>query len=156
MVSLLRNPRSAATIWTTATVIVLACGRVGAFQVQLDLQRRRQQQKQQDRHQGQWQGLLSSRRSSVFPGTAKRWIHRQASGSESDETTSIPPEATDFHSMVDLITSEKSATVKRIQGLLTKRKKRTESSTTVVEGPRIVFDLLRNPSTRSFVQQVVV
>ena len=92
----------------------------------------------------------------MFPGTAKRWIHRQASGSESDETTSIPPEATDFHSMVDLITSEKSATVKRIQGLLTKRKKRTESSTTVVEGPRIVFDLLRNPSTRSFVQQVVV
>lgn len=57
---------------------------------------------------------------------------------------------------IDLISSTKSTTVKKIQALLTKRKKRAEWNQTVVEGPRMVFDLLHNPQTRAFVRQVVV
>lgn len=56
----------------------------------------------------------------------------------------------------DIITSTKSNTVKKIQALLSKRKKRTEAQQTVVEGPRMIFDLLKNLRTRSLVQQVVV
>ena len=57
---------------------------------------------------------------------------------------------------IDLITSTKSGTVKKIQQLLTKRKRRLELSQTVVEGPRMVFDLLENPNTRPLVEQVIV
>jgi tRNA G18 (ribose-2'-O)-methylase SpoU len=57
---------------------------------------------------------------------------------------------------IDLISSTKSTTVKKIQALLTKRKKRSEWNQTVVEGPRMVFDLLHNPRTKSLVRQVVV
>lgn len=56
----------------------------------------------------------------------------------------------------DLITSTKSATVKNIIALLKKRKKRSELQQTVVEGPRMIFDLLDNPKTRPLVQRVVV
>lgn len=56
----------------------------------------------------------------------------------------------------DLITSTKSTTVKKIQALLNKRKKRAEAGQTVVEGPRMVFDLLDNPQTKSLVRQVIV
>ena len=56
----------------------------------------------------------------------------------------------------NIITSSKSQTVKTIKALLTKRKKRNEFSQTVVEGPRMVFDLLENPKTRNLVRQVLV
>ncbi|KAG7344823.1 tRNA/rRNA methyltransferase SpoU [Nitzschia inconspicua] len=56
----------------------------------------------------------------------------------------------------NIITSTKSQTVKRIQALLTKRKKRSEWGQTVVEGPRIIFDLLDNPKTSSLVRRIVV
>jgi tRNA G18 (ribose-2'-O)-methylase SpoU len=56
----------------------------------------------------------------------------------------------------NVISSTKSNTVKKIQGLLNKRKKRVELGQTIVEGPRMVFDLLDNLQTRSLVQQVFV
>lgn len=56
----------------------------------------------------------------------------------------------------NVISSTKSNTVKKIQGLLNKRKKRAELGQTIVEGPRMVFDLLDNLQTRSLVQQVLV
>lgn len=56
----------------------------------------------------------------------------------------------------DVIQSTKSTTVKKIQALLTKRKKRLETGSTIVEGPRMIFDLVRNPNTRPLVQQVIV
>ena len=57
---------------------------------------------------------------------------------------------------VHTITSTKSQTVKKIQSLLQKRKKRHEFHSTVVEGPRMVLDLLNHPRTRPLVQQVLV
>jgi len=57
---------------------------------------------------------------------------------------------------VDVISSEQSNTVKQITSLLTKRKKRIELGLTVVEGPRIVLDLLKNENTRGLVRQAVV
>ena len=57
---------------------------------------------------------------------------------------------------VDLISSEQSTTVKRIHALLTKRKKRSDLGLTVVEGPKMTFDLLRNDETRQLMQQAVV
>jgi len=59
-------------------------------------------------------------------------------------------------SSANLVSSLKSNTVKKWQGLLKKRKKRTEENATVVEGPRMVFDLLENPKTRLLVQHVLV
>jgi TrmH family RNA methyltransferase len=56
----------------------------------------------------------------------------------------------------NIITSSKSQTVKTIKALLTKRKKRNEFGQTVVEGPRMVFDLLENPKTTNLVRQVLV
>jgi TrmH family RNA methyltransferase len=56
----------------------------------------------------------------------------------------------------NLVSSTKSNTVKKIQQLLTKRKKRTEFQETVVEGPRMVFDLLADRKTRALVKQVII
>jgi len=56
----------------------------------------------------------------------------------------------------NVITSSKSQTVKKIQALLTKRKKRNEYGQTIVEGPRMVFDLLDNPKTTYLVRQVLL
>jgi TrmH family RNA methyltransferase len=61
-----------------------------------------------------------------------------------------------FSSQPDLITSSKSNSVKKIQSLLLKRKKRSELGQTIVEGPKMIFDLLQNPKTAPLVQQVVV
>jgi TrmH family RNA methyltransferase len=55
-----------------------------------------------------------------------------------------------------ILSSLKSTTVKKMQALVTKSKKRMEYGQTVVEGPRIIFDLLRNPQTQPLVQQVLV
>jgi tRNA G18 (ribose-2'-O)-methylase SpoU len=57
---------------------------------------------------------------------------------------------------LDIISSSKSTTVKNFQSLLTKRKKRVELSQTVVEGPRIILDMLDNIKTCSLVRQVIV
>ena len=54
------------------------------------------------------------------------------------------------------IQSTKSATVRNIQALLNKRRKRLEAGSTIVEGPRMVMDLLDNPATRNLVKQVLV
>mmetsp|Transcript_15820 Transcript_15820/g.36453 ORF Transcript_15820/g.36453 Transcript_15820/m.36453 type:complete len:380 (-) Transcript_15820:385-1524(-) len=59
-------------------------------------------------------------------------------------------------SSVNIITSPKSQTVKKIQALLSKRKQRLKFGQTVVEGPRMVFDLLDNPKTTHLVKQVLV
>jgi len=56
----------------------------------------------------------------------------------------------------NLVSSTKSNTVKKIQALLGKRKKRVELSQTIVEGPRMVFDLLADHSTRGLVKQVLI
>ena len=56
----------------------------------------------------------------------------------------------------NLITSPKSQTVKKIQTLLSKRKQRLKHGQTIVEGPRMVFDLLDNPQTAHLVKQVLV
>lgn len=56
----------------------------------------------------------------------------------------------------DLLTSTSSNTVKKFVGLQQKAKKRRESGETVVEGPRMVLDLLQNPHTRPLIQQIVV
>eukprot|EP00534_Pseudo-nitzschia_fraudulenta_P000943 CAMPEP_0201136880 /NCGR_PEP_ID=MMETSP0850-20130426/55120_1 /ASSEMBLY_ACC=CAM_ASM_000622 /TAXON_ID=183588 /ORGANISM="Pseudo-nitzschia fraudulenta, Strain WWA7" /LENGTH=367 /DNA_ID=CAMNT_0047408207 /DNA_START=428 /DNA_END=1531 /DNA_ORIENTATION=- len=56
----------------------------------------------------------------------------------------------------NLITSPKSQTVKKVQALLSKRKQRLRYGQTIVEGPRMVFDLLDNPRTAHLVQQVLV
>lgn len=65
--------------------------------------------------------------------------------------------ASDSSNLLDnVITSPKSATVKKIQSILTKRKKRAEFGQTVVEGPRMVFDLLQNPRTQSLVRQILI
>jgi len=56
----------------------------------------------------------------------------------------------------DVIQSTKSTTVKKIQALVQKRKKRMETGSTIVEGPRMIMDLVRNPNTRPLVQQVIV
>lgn len=55
-----------------------------------------------------------------------------------------------------VIQSTKSATVKNIQALLKKRKTRQEQGVTVVEGPRMIVDLLENERTKNLVQQVLV
>ena len=56
----------------------------------------------------------------------------------------------------DLLTSTSSTTVKRFIGLSKKAKKRRDAGETVVEGPRMVLDLLTNPTTRPWVHQILV
>eukprot|EP00934_Nitzschia_sp_Nitz4_P002015 Nitzschia sp. Nitz4//scaffold30_size153850//144603//145667//NITZ4_002802-RA/size153850-processed-gene-0.198-mRNA-1//1//CDS//3329547336//2015//frame0 len=55
-----------------------------------------------------------------------------------------------------VISSTKSSTAKRIQNLLKKKKFRSECGQTIAEGPRMVFDLLQNPSTNPLVRQILV
>ncbi|GKY90639.1 hypothetical protein MPSEU_000037400 [Mayamaea pseudoterrestris] len=56
----------------------------------------------------------------------------------------------------NLISSTKSNTVRIFQSLLAKRQKRQELEATVVEGSKMIFDLLRNPETRDLVQHILV
>lgn len=56
----------------------------------------------------------------------------------------------------NLISSPQSNTIKRIQALLSKRKKRNGWQQVVVEGPRMVLDLYANPRTRSLIRKVVI
>ena len=56
----------------------------------------------------------------------------------------------------NVISSSKSTTVKKIQAVLSHRKKRIGYGQTVVEGPRMVFDLLENPTTASLVQHILI
>ena len=56
----------------------------------------------------------------------------------------------------NVISSPKSTTVKKVVALLKKRKKRSEFQQTVVEGPRIIFDLLENPKTFHLVRQILI
>jgi len=56
----------------------------------------------------------------------------------------------------NLISSPQSSTIKKIQTLLSQRRQRRKLQEVVVEGPRIVGDLLRNPETASLVKQIVV
>lgn len=56
----------------------------------------------------------------------------------------------------NMISSIKSQTVKRIQALQNKRKKRSEENLTIVEGKRMVFDLLGDPSTSRLVSQIFI
>jgi TrmH family RNA methyltransferase len=64
--------------------------------------------------------------------------------------------ADDYIANSNLVSSTKSNTVKKIQQLLNKRKKREELQETVVEGPRMVFDLLADKRTRGLVKQVLI
>ena len=56
----------------------------------------------------------------------------------------------------DLISSTRSNTVKKIQALLTRRRKRTETGQVVVEGPRMIMDLWNSAETKPLVRQIVV
>jgi len=56
----------------------------------------------------------------------------------------------------NVISSTKSTTVKKIQAVISHRKKRLGYGQTVVEGPRMVFDLLENPTTASLVQHILI
>lgn len=56
----------------------------------------------------------------------------------------------------NLITSPKSQTVKKVQALLSKRKQRLRHGQTIVEGPRMVFDILDNAKTTHLVRQILV
>ncbi|KAL7581791.1 hypothetical protein ACA910_022321 [Epithemia clementina (nom. ined.)] len=56
----------------------------------------------------------------------------------------------------NLLSSTQSTTVKRIKNLLQKRKYRMETGQTVVEGPRMVLDLLRHKQTRHLIDTIVV
>lgn len=67
-----------------------------------------------------------------------------------------PQSSSSRPSSLTVISSSKSGTVKKIQGLLTKPKKRQELGQTVVEGPRMVFDLLDNTVTSSLVRHILV
>jgi len=57
---------------------------------------------------------------------------------------------------INMITSPKSQTVKKVQALLSKRKQRLRHGQTIVEGPRMVFDLLDNPKTAHLVRQILI
>ena len=61
-----------------------------------------------------------------------------------------------FQQQPDILTSTSSNTVKRFKELQQKAKKRRETGETVIEGPRLVLDLLRHPHTRNLVQHIIV
>lgn len=63
----------------------------------------------------------------------------------------VQPELTN-----NVVSSTKSNTVKKVQAILNKRKKRVEFGQTIVEGPRMIFDMLENSKTASFVRQILV
>lgn len=56
----------------------------------------------------------------------------------------------------DVISSTKSITAKHIISLILKRKNRIEAGQTVVEGPRMIIDLLRNKDTANLVQKILI
>eukprot|EP00536_Pseudo-nitzschia_multiseries_P003254 jgi/Psemu1/301841/fgenesh1_kg.48_\ len=93
--------------------------------------------------------LLSSRkRAAAAAALSRSSLGSQVSSSSSSSSSNS--------NSINVITSPKSQTVKKIQALLSKRKQRLKFGQTVVEGPRMVFDLLDNPKTSHLVKQVLV
>jgi TrmH family RNA methyltransferase len=86
------------------------------------------------------------RTSYPFRSTTRLWNSFSGNNNDNNNNNNNP----------NLVSSTKSNTVKKIQQLLTKRKKRVEFQETVVEGPRMVFDLLSDKQTRGLVKQVVI
>ena len=56
----------------------------------------------------------------------------------------------------DELTSIKSNTVKQFRGWIQKRKKRIQDNTTVVEGTKLIHDLLSDEQTQSLIQHVLL
>lgn len=93
----------------------------------------------QRRHDGFF-ATSSQGHSTLLPTKSRRVMSMSTGGFTSD----------------NVITSTGSKTVKKVQALLNKRKKRYEACQTIVEGPRMVFDLIDNPKTRGLVKQVLI
>jgi TrmH family RNA methyltransferase len=93
----------------------------------------------------------ASRASYPLRSTTTRLLNSFSGDNNDNSKSSSYP-----YSNANLVSSTKSNTVKKIQQLLTKRKKRTEFQECVVEGPRMVFDLLADQRTRALVKVVVI
>lgn len=74
----------------------------------------------------------------------------------SDCRRSLRPKVSSLSSISgDIISSPQSKTIQRISSLH-KRKKRIHYGQTIAEGPRIVFDLAKNPRTRPLMKEVLI
>ena len=95
----------------------------------------------------------------IGPWTRRRFCILSSSPSsdkEYDASSMVPRDRIRIVTNPDLISSVQSATVKRIKALLQKRKTRMEKGQTVVEGPRIILDLLGNPQTQHLLDTILV
>jgi TrmH family RNA methyltransferase len=79
--------------------------------------------------------------SSYFPRHSSNPSHYYSSASDSSR---------------QILTSTKGATVKLFTSLLAKKKARTQHQLTIVEGHRLVLDLLQNASTRHLIKHILV
>mmetsp|Transcript_10722 Transcript_10722/g.23245 ORF Transcript_10722/g.23245 Transcript_10722/m.23245 type:complete len:400 (-) Transcript_10722:245-1444(-) len=56
----------------------------------------------------------------------------------------------------EILTSTKSSTVKLFKSLASKKRKRMNENATIIEGQRLVFDVLSDPSTQDLVRHVIL
>lgn len=88
------------------------------------------------------------------------WRSRQATDAfyqtPNHSTSQKHTNINDYNLRDNIISSPQSLTVKKFQAILSKRKKRREYGQTVVEGPRMVFDLLQNPRTENLVRHILI
>lgn len=82
------------------------------------------------------------------------------SSSSSTEESALPPPVTNLVpgliSTSQMITSKASSTVKLFSNLVSSSKMRRQYNLTVVEGYRLVLDILENPSTAHLLQHILV
>ena len=56
----------------------------------------------------------------------------------------------------EILTSTKSSTVKLFKNLASKKRKRMDENATIIEGRRLVFDVLSDPSTQDLVRHILL
>lgn len=105
------------------------------------------------------------RRLRSFSNTSTFWQNPQTMPAQFrhdhlQKTALFSSEGTDFNqfseSAIELISSTKGATVKLFSSILSKKKARVQHQLTVVEGHRLVLDLLKNNTTRFLIRHILV
>lgn len=101
-----------------------------------------------------WQSLLAQRPPLAFSSSTSNKNDNNLK--HASRYKDIGPKGNPNDTNRVLLSSTQSATVKRIQNLLQKRKARLEYGQVVVEGPRLVRDLMRHTATRHLIDTIVV
>jgi tRNA G18 (ribose-2'-O)-methylase SpoU len=107
-------------------------------------------------HVSSWSTVLPPRRRSLCMMSVDDYDQKRETIKAKQEQAEGRDLVYSNKNMRNVITSTQSLSAKKVHSLLLHRKKREKEREVVVEGPRMVFDLYRNPRTRKYLRKVLI